>query len=250
MSQSFRLMSWATNTVPAAPVVPVEPAVPVQPAVRPMATPVSAIPQDTMTLSPATTPAWSLGDLQDQIASLSAPVAQPVAIAPTPTPVAQPVPAPAPKAEKPKAEKPKAKPKPKPEPKDDNRDEKYASKLRSHLHGKYFKTPTGCFRYAWNVVARSGGRSIGQATQSREGRGKGTEYLGQMVKDGRIKVGDIVYINRKPGADPTSTILSYKPHWFVYIGNGKFADQYGERDAAAMDRNFSGRKIDTIYRTN
>jgi hypothetical protein len=71
-----------------------------------------------------------------------------------------------------------------------------------------------------------------------------------MVKEGRVRVGDIVYINRKPGADPTSTILSYKPHWFVYIGNNKFADQFGERDAAAMDRAFAGRKIDTIYRTN
>jgi hypothetical protein len=202
--------------------------------------------------APAPATAWELIGLEAQLAELSAPLAQPVAIAPVPAapPQPAPAPAPAPKPEKPKAEKPKPAPKPKPKPKDDNRAEKYAGKLRSNLHGKYFKTPTGCFRYAWNVVARSGGRGIGQATQSREGRGKGTEYLGTMIKDGRVKVGDIVYINRKPGADPTSTILSYKPHWFVYIGDGKFADQYGERDAAGMDRMFAGRKIDTIYRTN
>jgi hypothetical protein len=243
-------MNWTSTAMS------VPPAPPARPPVRPMAPPVSAMPQDTLTLN---TPAWELTDLQTQIAALIAATPAPAPVpAPTPAPVAAPAPKPAapeePKAEaKPKAEsKPKPKPKAEPKKNDDrkNDDEKYAKRLNAHLHGAYWKASIQCFRYAWNVVARSGGRSIGQATQSRDGRGKSTAYLGQMVKEGRVRVGDIVYINRKPGADPTSTVLSYKPHWFVYIGNGKFADQFGERDAAAMDRGFSGRKIDTIYRTN
>jgi hypothetical protein len=174
-----------------------------------------------------------------------------VATAPVPAapPQPAPAPAPAPKPEKPKAEKPKPAPKPKPKPKDDNRAEKYAGKLRSNLHGKYFKTPTGCFRYAWNVVARSGGRGIGQATQSREGRGNGTAHLETMVANGQVRVGDIIYVNRRPGADPTSRNLAYGPHWMVYIGQGQFADQYGVRDAKAMAAFVPGRKIDTIYHT-
>lgn len=261
MSQNYRLMNWtaAATAVPQGPQkgpegseplrvsLPVVP--PARPPIRPMAPPVSAMPQDRLTLS---TPAWELTELQAQITALIA--ATPAPAQPAPAPVAAPAPK-APAPEKPKAEakpKPKPKPKPKAAPKqnDGEKAEKYAKRLNANLHGAYWKASIQCFRYAWNVVARSGGRSIGQATQSRDGRGKSTAYLGQMVKEGRVRVGDIVYINRKPGADPTSTILSYKPHWFVYIGNGKFADQFGERDAAAMDRSFSGRKIDTIYRTN
>lgn len=249
MADDLRLINWS------APVTPLR-LLTAQPAPAPASPPAAPVlAPDTLQLTP-TVPVdgpsdWTLPGFGDQLAALTPIPVAPAPVAPVaPAPVS---PKPEPKPEpKPKAPKPKPKPAPPPPPKKPPVDKsaKYAKALRSHLHGKYYKTPTGCFRYAWNLVALSHGRSIGNSTVSRAARGHSPAYLGQMAKDGRLQVGDIVYINNRPGADPTSTILSYKPHWFIYIGNGQFADQYGERDAAGMDRMFAGRKIDQIYRTN
>lgn len=265
MADDLRLLNWTSNLTPpsllpappvAAPEVAPPPVAPaftpdalsltsVAPAPDPLAVP--AVPADPAPQGPRD---WAIPGLRKELAALTPEAPAP---APAPAPVAPAAPPPPPK---PKAEKPKPKPKPKPAPAPVppkppvDTGAQYAAKLRSHLHGEYYQTPTGCFRYAWHLVALSGGRSIGQCTISRDARGQSPAYLAQMIKDGRLKVGDIIYINNKPGADPTSTILSYKPHWFTYIGNGQFADQYGERDAAGMNRMFYGRKIDTIYHTN
>jgi hypothetical protein len=72
-------------------------------------------------------------------------------------------------------------------------------------------------------------------------------YLDTLIRNGSVRVGDVIYVNRSPGADPSSTNLAYGPHWFTYIGNGMFADQYGVRGAQAMANFVPGRKIDTIY---
>lgn len=123
------------------------------------------------------------------------------------------------------------------------------SRLRNNLRGAYWKGRHKCFRYAWSLVARTGGKGIGTASQSREGRGRGVAALDEMVRNGQVREGDVIYVNRVPGADPSSRNLKYGPHWFVYIGQGIFADQYGERSAAAMANFVPGRKIDTIYRS-
>jgi hypothetical protein len=122
-------------------------------------------------------------------------------------------------------------------------------RLLAGLTNRYKGARHQCFRYAWTTVARAGGKGIGQAAQSREGRGNGTAHLEAMVANGQVRLGDIIYVNRRPGADPTSRNLAYGPHWMVYIGQGQFADQYGVRDAKAMAAFVPGRKIDTIYHT-
>ena len=43
--------------------------------------------------------------------------------------------------------------------------------------------------------------------------------------------------------------MRFGPHWFVYVGQGQFADQYGIRGAQAMSAFVPGRVIDTIYHT-
>ncbi|MDB5095670.1 MAG: hypothetical protein JWM80_91 [Cyanobacteria bacterium RYN_339] len=124
-------------------------------------------------------------------------------------------------------------------------------------HSKFNEGIHKCFKYAWDVNKQVGGKGIDQATQSHDGRGKPVTSLDQMAKDGKIKPGDVIYVNKSPGADPSSTKLQYGPHWFVYMGHGKFADQYHnrstggrEKSAAEMQQFVRGRVIDTIYHTH
>jgi hypothetical protein len=120
-------------------------------------------------------------------------------------------------------------------------------RLRAHLHGRFWQARHKCFSYAWNLVARAGGKGIGGASQSHAGRGRGVAALEQLEASGQVRPGDVIYVNKAPGADPSSRNLRYGPHWFVYMGNGRYADQYGERSAAAMAAFVPGRKIDAIY---
>jgi hypothetical protein len=122
-------------------------------------------------------------------------------------------------------------------------------KLLAHLNNGYKGVPHHCFDYAWALVTGAGGRGINAAAKSHAGRGHSITYLQTMAADGRLHVGDVIYTNYHPGADPSSLNLADGPHWFAYIGNGQFADQYGvKHGAAAMQSFVPGRKIDTIYR--
>ncbi|MEB3224106.1 MAG: peptidoglycan-binding domain-containing protein [Candidatus Sericytochromatia bacterium] len=128
-----------------------------------------------------------------------------------------------------------------------------SSGLRARLMGavnnRHKGVPRACFRYAWTMVAQAGGRSLGASSVSRVGRWQPIQHLDHLVQSGQVRLGDVIYVNRKPGADPSSTNLAYGPHWFVYVGNGQYADQYGIRSAAAMAAFVPGRKIDEIFRT-
>jgi hypothetical protein len=131
-------------------------------------------------------------------------------------------------------------------------------KLKSAAeHSQYNEGIHKCFKYAWDVNRQTGGKDINHATQSHDGRGQPITHLDQMVKDGKLKPGDVIYVNKKPGADPSSTNLAYGPHWFVYMGHGKFADQYHnratggrEKSATEMQAFVRGRVIDTVYHTH
>lgn len=123
------------------------------------------------------------------------------------------------------------------------------ARLQAGLGNRYAGMPRKCFRYAWLLTSIAGGRGIGNAPQTRAGRGHGTAHIGALVAAGQIRPGDVIYVNRSPGADPSSTNLRYGPHWFVYMGSNQFADQYGVRGAQAMSDFVPGRKIDTIYHT-
>lgn len=123
------------------------------------------------------------------------------------------------------------------------------SRLRGALRNRYYQRKHQCFRYAWTAAVAAGGKPYGRATELRTGRGNGTAHLGTMASNGQLQPGDVIYVNRSPGADPSSTNLRYGPHWMVYLGRGQFADQYGVRDAQAMANFVPGRKIDLIFRT-
>jgi peptidoglycan hydrolase-like protein with peptidoglycan-binding domain len=120
-------------------------------------------------------------------------------------------------------------------------------RLKANLQNRYKGRVHQCFRYAWAAAAGAGGRGIGSAPTSHAGRNASVSHLDRLIDQGQVRPGDVIYVNRRPGADPSSTNLSYGPHWFVYVGNGNFADQYGVRDAVAMQNFVPGRKIDTIY---
>lgn len=104
-----------------------------------------------------------------------------------------------------------------------------------------------CFRFAWHVATRAGGRDVWAAKGTKEHRWKSLDHLGTMIKQGTLRPGTVVYANRSPGADPMSTNLAYGPHWFIYMGQGVFADQYGKTDLAGMKATIPGRKLDEIF---
>jgi hypothetical protein len=117
------------------------------------------------------------------------------------------------------------------------------------VNNRHKGVPRACFRYAWTMVGQAGGRGIGRAPVSSAGRWQPVQHLDHLVRTGQVRLGDVIYVNRRPGADPSSTNLAYGPHWFVYVGNGQYADQYGIRSAEAMAAFVPGRKIDQIHRT-
>ena len=107
-----------------------------------------------------------------------------------------------------------------------------------------------CFAYAWNVIRSAGGKGLDSAPKDQSCAGMPASSLGQLAASGKIHVGDVIYTNLKPGADPSSSNLAYGPHWFVYMGNNQFADQYGVKsaDEMASTANWAGNaKIDTIF---
>jgi peptidoglycan hydrolase-like protein with peptidoglycan-binding domain len=130
-----------------------------------------------------------------------------------------------------------------------NADAGLRNRLLAGLKNAFKGVRHQCFRFAWATVAKAGGKSIGSAVQSHAGRGTGVANLDTLVRTGQVKVGDVIYVNKVPGADPSSSNLKYGPHWMVYLGNGMFGDQYGVRGAQAMAAFVPGRKIDTIYHT-
>ncbi len=83
-------------------------------------------------------------------------------------------------------------------------------------------------------------------TDDTSSRGQPLSHLKTMIDSGRLKPGDVIYANYRPGTDPSSTNLSNGPHWFTYMGDGKFIDQYGTKSLAEMDAFVPGRKIDAI----
>jgi Tfp pilus assembly protein FimV len=119
--------------------------------------------------------------------------------------------------------------------------------LLAGLRNRFSGVVHHCFDYAWTTVQKAGGRSITAAQETHTGRNMPISHLNTLASQGKLKVGDVVYTSRRPGADPSSTVMAYGPHWFVYLGNDKFADQYGTRDAQAMQAFVPGRKIDSIF---
>ncbi|HEY9721197.1 MAG TPA: hypothetical protein V6D47_04240 [Oscillatoriaceae cyanobacterium] len=105
----------------------------------------------------------------------------------------------------------------------------------------------GCFRFAWAAVKGAGGKDVNSAKADASYSNEPLSALRSAARSGKLKIGDVIYANRKPGADPSSTNLAYGPHWFVYKGNGKFQDQYGVKTLAEMEAFIPNRKIDTIY---
>lgn len=104
-----------------------------------------------------------------------------------------------------------------------------------------------CFRFSWHVATRAGGRDVWSAASTKEHRWKSLDHLGAMMRQGSLRPGMVVYANRSPGADPSSTNLAHGPHWFIYMGKGVFADQYGKTDLAGMKATIPGRMLDEVF---
>lgn len=107
--------------------------------------------------------------------------------------------------------------------------------------------PGQCLSYANRLVVDAGGRALvgAQALDvrvSHEGAGRPVSYLDVLVREGQLRVGDVVLANPGPG-QPPGTVR----HWFTYIGNGEFMDQRGIKSAAEMQRFLPGRVIASIH---
>ncbi len=128
-------------------------------------------------------------------------------------------------------------------------DPQLAAKLKAALGNQWAGSTHNCFNYAWAVTAGAGGKPLGQAREEavyKSGK-HGTQDLAKMVTDGKVRPGDVIYVNTSPGTDYSSTNLAYGPHWFVYMGEGKWADQYGVKSLKEMEQTVPGRQIDTIF---
>lgn len=110
----------------------------------------------------------------------------------------------------------------------------------------YTGSTHNCFQFSRTLVMKAGGGDVRQLPDDRSGRGKPLSYLKTMIDEGRLKPGDVVYANYRPGTDPSSTNLANGPHWFTYMGEGKFIDQYGTKSLAEMEQFIPGRKIDAV----
>ncbi|MEB3186705.1 MAG: lytic transglycosylase domain-containing protein [bacterium] len=123
--------------------------------------------------------------------------------------------------------------------------------LKSRLWGAarrnaYTGSTHNCFQFSRTLVMKAGGGDVRQLPDDRSARGKPLSYLKTMIDEGRLKPGDVVYANYRPGTDPSSTNLGNGPHWFTYMGEGKFIDQYGTKSLAEMENFIPGRKIDAV----
>lgn len=132
---------------------------------------------------------------------------------------------------------------------------------------KYGNLHTSCARTARAIVAKmietdrgpGGWRDEEFVDYDKSAFGKDVQHLDTMIKEGKLKPGSIIYMNKKPGKDWNSTKLSLKPHWITYLGvNDKgvpeFVDQNGlgarmghDRTLDAVMKQYKGRKIDTIF---
>jgi hypothetical protein len=127
-------------------------------------------------------------------------------------------------------------------------DDGVAQRLIANLNNSEKGILHHCYAYAWAVVQGAGGKGNSTAPKDQSAMGKPIGYLDTMIQAGSLHVGDVIYVNKQPGADPASINLAYGPHWFVYMGNGQFADQYGiKQNAAAMNAFVPGREIDSIF---
>jgi len=103
-----------------------------------------------------------------------------------------------------------------------------------------------CYQFSRTTVLNAGGRDIGSLPDDRSARGQGVAHLQTMIEKGKLRPGDVIYANYRPGTDPQSLNLSNGPHWFTYLGHGKFADQYGIKNLKEMVAFIPGRKIDAV----
>lgn len=125
----------------------------------------------------------------------------------------------------------------------------------------HFNVSAGCFRASWHVTrrllgvgygsARSGGEADASSNADASKRGDSIYSLAQTP----LKIGDVIYVSARPGADPNSTILSYKPHWGVVVGHTEsgepiLSDNWVTQPASQWASTYAGpgRKIDTIFR--
>ena len=121
-------------------------------------------------------------------------------------------------------------------------------RLLAGLGNSYRGSVHNCYKYAWAVVEHAGGHDVDHSKASTSSRGQPLSHLKMLSEHGLLRPGDVVYADYHPGSDPDSIDLSDGPHWFVYVGRGKYADQYGVQTLQSMENMIPGRRIDTIFR--
>ncbi|MEB3187263.1 MAG: LysM domain-containing protein [bacterium] len=165
----------------------------------------------------------------------------PVPSPPVPSPV-PPVPPAAVPAAPPRAAVPQPSPRRASSPPGDVRDRL----ARALGQNSYQGSRSNCYRFARELVLDAGGRDIQHASDDASARGRSIMHLAELASSGRLQPGDVIYVNRKPGTDPSSTNLANGPHWFTFMGDGVYVDQYGKKSLSEMANFVPGRSLDLI----
>lgn len=110
----------------------------------------------------------------------------------------------------------------------------------------YSGSRSNCYRFSRELVLDAGGRDIQSPSDDTSSRGRPLAHLAKLAASGDLRPGDVIYVSRRPGTDPSSTNLANGPHWFTFMGDGVYVDQYGKKSLAEMAAFVPGRVIDSI----
>jgi hypothetical protein len=123
------------------------------------------------------------------------------------------------------------------------------SSLRKYknIHGACCKVAN----YTANLNGAEGNRWMWPTEQTF--RWREIDALHRAIKLKYLKPGMVIYANTSPGADPVSTNMKFKPHWFTYLGKDpqgidRFSDQYKTNYTVETMKIFiKKRKIDCFF---
>jgi len=111
-----------------------------------------------------------------------------------------------------------------------------------------------CYRTAVATAAANGGIGNGWLWWGTTAyRNRSLASLYDALADGTLRPGMVVYMNTAPGADRSSTNLSYRPHWMTYLGPDadgipRFSDNFGTSYTVSdVISTYGPRLLDTFF---
>ena len=123
----------------------------------------------------------------------------------------------------------------------------------SRARNRWPSAPGKCYPVVVLTAHHNGAIGDGWTwSDTKKYRWRPISQISKAIWDGTLRPGMVVYANVQPGADPSSTNMRYRPHWFTYLGkdhNGidRFGDQYSSNaNLEDIENLIPGRVIDSF----